>query len=287
MKNISRRDFLGKSAILGSAVIAAGLPSGLGAHPVSRLVKLPLGFQTWTIREELGKDFAGTLKKMADMGYESVEMCSPSGYKGPFESLISMAPKEMLRIINNAGLKLESTHYNMNELRTKLDDRISFASESGQKQMIVASSGVPKNAPMSEWIKFAGELNSIGMKTKNAGVQMGYHNHHMEFEKINGELIYDTLLKHFDPEYVKMQFQVAVINIGYKASTYFNDYPDRFISAHLADWSYLENKSVPLGKGIVDWKEFFESAKKGGVKNIFVEMHPDTFSESATFIKTL
>ena len=119
---------------------------------------------------------------------------------------------------------------------------------------------------MSEWIKFAEELNSIGMKTKSAGIQMGYHNHHMEFEKINGELIYDILLKHFDTEYVKMQFQVAVINIGYKAAAYFNDFPGRFISAHLADWSFLENKSVPLGKGIVDWKEFLNQPRRADCK---------------------
>ena len=66
-----------------------------------------------------------------------------------------------------------------------------------------------------------------------------------------------------------MQFQVAVINIGYKASDYFNKYPGRFISAHLADWSASDKKSVPLGKGIVDWKEFFASAERGRSKKYF------------------
>ena len=116
---------------------------------------------------------------------------------------------------------------------------------------------------------------------------MAYHNHHTEFEKIDGNLIYDALLKQLDPEYVKMQFQVAVISIGYKASDYFTKYPGRFISAHLADWSSAENKSVPLGKGIVDWKEFFATTDKGGVKNIFVEMDLETFKESASYIKSL
>jgi len=84
-----------------------------------------------------------------------------------------------------------------------------------------------------------------------------------------------------------MQFQVAVISIGYKASTYFTKYPDRFISAHLADWSADEKKEVPVGKGIVDWKEFFSTLKTGGVKNIFVEMGLETFKESASFIHRL
>jgi L-ribulose-5-phosphate 3-epimerase UlaE len=116
---------------------------------------------------------------------------------------------------------------------------------------------------------------------------MGFHNHHGEFEKIDGVLIYDALLKQFDPEYVKMQFQVAVISIGYKAAEYFQKHPGRFISAHLADWSPEEKKNVTLGKGIVDWKEFFASTNKGGIKNIFVEMDPATFKESAVFIKSI
>ena len=60
---------------------------------------------------------------------------------------------------------------------------------------------------------------------KKAGIQAGYHNHHMEFEKLDGQFIYDALLKQLDPNYVKMQFQVAVISFGYKASDYFNKFP--------------------------------------------------------------
>jgi L-ribulose-5-phosphate 3-epimerase UlaE len=109
----------------------------------------------------------------------------------------------------------------------------------------------------------------------------------MEFEKIGETLIYDALMKQFDPDYVKMQFQVAVISIGYKASDYFTKYPGRFISAHLADWSPTEKKSVAMGKGIVDWKEFFNTFEKGGVKNVFIEMDISTFKDSADFFHNL
>jgi len=289
MNTISRRQFLGKSALgIGTAVVASQLPLNLGAETFSKPVKMPLGFQVWTLKDKLVKDFAGTLKMMAGLGYKSVEMCSPPGYAAfGFGPLVNMKAKEMRQIINDAGLTFESTHYGMNELRNDLDERIAFAMESGQKQMILSSFGLPGKASMSDWLKAADELNKIGVRTKNAGIQMGYHNHHMEFEKIDGTLIYDALLKEFSPEYVKMQFQVAVISAGYKASDYFKKYPGTFISAHLADWSSVENKNVALGKGIVDWKEFFASVKMGGVKNIFVEMDPETFKDSATYIHSL
>jgi len=289
MKNLSRRQFLSKSALgIGSAVIASHLPVNLSANSFLKSVKIPLGFQVWTIKDQLIKDFPGTLKMMAGLGYQSVEMCSPPGYVAAgFGPLMKLKAKEMLQIINDAGLKFESTHYGMNELRNNLDERVQFASESGQKQMILSTFGLPQSATMSDWMKAADELNKIGEKTKKAGIQMGFHNHHMEFAKIDGELIYDALLKQFDPNYVKMQFQVAVINMGYKAATYFKNYPGRFISTHLADWSSAEKKNVVLGQGVVDWKEFFSATKKGGVKNIFVEMDPETFKDSATYIHSL
>ena len=153
--------------------------------------------------------------------------------------------------------------------------------------MICSSFWLPKGATMGDWMKSVDELNEIGLKTKKAGLQMGFHNHHMEFEKLDGELIYDQLLKHFDPGLVKMQFQVAVISIGYKAADYFTKYPGRFISAHLADWSTSDNKQVAIGAGIVNWTDFYKAAEIGGVKNFFVEMDMDKFAPSAAFLHTI
>jgi sugar phosphate isomerase/epimerase len=189
--------------------------------------------------------------------------------------------------VKDIGLKLESTHFNMGELRTNLAERIAFASESGQKQMVCSSFGLPEKATMSDWMKACDEINTMGMKSKESRIQMVFHNHHKEFEKIDGNLIYDAMLKQLDPDYVKMQFQVAVISVGYKASDYFKKYPGRFISAHLADWSAADNKQKPVGQGDVDWKEFFASVDKGGVKNIFVEMEPETFKPSIDYLNKL
>jgi sugar phosphate isomerase/epimerase len=286
MKKLSRRQFLNKSAFgIGSAVIASQFPLNLSAGILHEGVKMPLGFQTWTVRDLIAKDFPGTLKMMAELGYQSLEMCSPPGYAAlGFGPLMKLKPTEMKQIINDAGLICISSHYGIQEFREHLDERIEFAMESGQKQMILSTFGLPSKAALSDWQKAADELNSMGAKAKKAGIQMGFHNHDMEFGQIDGTLIYDTLMKQFDPEYIKMQFQVAVIRLGYRASTYFTKYPGRFISAHLADWSATEKKEMPIGQGIVDWKDFFATLETGGVKNIFVEMERNTFKESATLL---
>lgn len=286
---INRRQFIEKSAWgIGSVVLSTQFPNMIAAATSAKVLKKPLGFQVWTIKDQLIKDFPGTLKMMSGLGYKSVEMCSPPGYESSgFGPLVKLKASEMKRIVNDAGLVLESTHYGMGELRDNLNERIDFALESGQKQMICSSFWLPKDATMSDWMKASDELNEIGAKTKKEGIQTGFHNHHMEFEMIDGKLIYDALMEHFDPELVKMQFQVAVISLGHKAADYFEKYPGRFISAHLADWSSVENKQVPIGKGIVNWKELLAAAEKCGVKNYFVEMDSAAFSDSANYLLKL
>lgn len=287
MNTIHRRSFLRKTAAgLGGAFFFSHLPKGLLAQ--AGLLDLPIGFQTWTVREMLSKDFDGTLKMMAEQGYRLTEMCSPKGYvNAGFGSLVSMNPTEMRKRIEDAGLRCPSCHFGLNEFSEEnLADRIAFAQQLGLEQMICSSFGLPKTASLDDYLVAADKLNKAAEKIKQAGLQAGFHNHSIEFAKLNDQLIYDALLKRFDPDLVKMQFQTEVINLGYKASDYFTRYARRFVSAHLSDWT-ADKKQVPIGKGVIDWKEFFAAAKTGGVRNFFVEMEPDTFKESAIFIRSL
>ena len=284
----TRRSFLKTSGYaFGSAAVLSTL--GCESKEGGEKTVESFGFQVWTIREKLFEDFAGTMKMMAGLGYKEVEMCSPLGYSDAgFAPLHKMSGVEMRAIIEDAGLVCRSSHYNLGELRDSLDDRIEWSQQMGITQMILASFWLPEGSTsIDDYRRAADELNGIAEKTKAAGLQMGFHNHHMEFEKRGDELIYDALLDQLDPDLVKMQFQVAVVNIGYQAADYFRKHPGRFISAHLSDWSAEKDAQVPIGQGDVDWVDFFETAKIGGVKNVFVEMAPETFEESARFLASL
>ena len=287
MKPINRRNFISTTAKAGGA---AFMLSQLPSHFFEAAGKtgMPLGFQSWTIRNELGKDFPGTLKMMADIGYRQIEMCSPKGYEQiGFGAFTKMKTSDIRKTIEDAGMTCPSCHFGFTEFNDEnIDDRIVFAKELGLTQMICSTFWMPKTATLKDYRDAADKLNKAAEKINKAGLKTGFHNHDFEFAMLEGKLIYDELLAAFDPKSVKLQFQTQVIVHGYKAADYFTKYPGRFISAHLSDWS-ADKKEVALGQGVIDWKEFFTAAKKGGVKNMFVEMGQDKFKDSAAYLAKL
>lgn len=272
---ISRREWLGGAA---AAVAASGM---LRADPLG----MPIGVQTWIVRDEIQKDFAGTLRMLAESGFKTIEMCSPPGYG--WKSLQSLSAAELRKTIQAAGLHCESSHYGFRELKEHADERIAFAKELGLRQMVVSTFALPNTATLADWLAAASELNTIGEKTRKSGIQLGFHNHDFEFHEIDGALVYDKLMGALNPDLVKMQFQVSVISLGYKAQDFMRKYPGRFLSMHLADWAPAEKKQVPLGKGAVDWPDVFQAAKIGGVKNYFVEMDLDLTKASVPYLHSL
>ena len=274
---MNRREFL--------AGTAAALTA---AHVMADPLGLPIGCQTYPVRDAIGKDFDGTLKTLEGAGFQAIEMCSPPGYASSgFGPLAGMKAAEMRSRIEAAGLRCESCHYQFKELKENLDERIAFAKELGLKQMVLSTFGLRKDATLSDWTRAAGELNDIGEKTMTAGIQLGYHNHDGEFQEIDRVLPYDSLMRTFDPKLVKMQFQTSVVSLGFQAATYFRKYPGRFLSIHVADWSSAEKKQVAVGQGVIDWKELFGAAKGAGVRNYFVEMNLDLMRASMPYLKAM
>lgn len=287
MKQINRRKFLLQTTkAAGAAFALSQIPNQLLAAAKSN--NMPIGFQSWTVKEMLSKDFAGTLQTMAGMGYKMIEMCSPKGYATiGFGAFTTMKTADIKSTINDAGLTCPSCHFGSAEFYDdKIDDTIQFAKDMDLSQMICSTFWLPKTATLNDYYVAAEKLNKAAEKIKGAGMETGFHNHEFEFNMLEGQLIYDALMSRFDASLVKMQFQTEVINLGYKAADYFKKYPGRFISSHLSDWT-ADKKEVAIGQGVIDWKEYFATLKTGGVKNIFVEMDFDKFKDSAAYIHNM
>ena len=285
MPAISRREFF-KNTATGAAV--AGLLSASARELRANPLGMPIGCQTWPVGKLIAKDFPGTIKILADAGFERVELCSPVGYSDSgFAGIGKYKGPELRRIFGDMGVKCESSHFSIKELRDDLAGRIAWAKDVGLTQMMVPSLDGPRHPTMDDVKRAADEYNKMGEQAAKAGIQQGLHNEDFELSMVGGKRTYDILFDLLDPKLVKFQFQVSTISKGYDAADYFTKYPGRFISMHVQDWSSVTKKTMAVGQGTLDWKKIFTAAKTGGVKNYFVEMNLDLMKASVPFLRQL
>lgn len=285
MPGFNRREFLERAAK--GAAMTGGIAAGalkLFANPLG----LPIGCQTYPVREMIAKDFPGTIKQLADAGFQRVELRSPIGYaKAGFGDLAKYNGAELRKILGDAGVECHSSHFSIQELRKDLPGRIAWAKDVGLTQMMVPSLDGPRNPTMDDVKRAADEYNKMAEQSAKADIQQGLHNEGFELSMVEGKRTYDVLLHLLDPKLVKFQFQVSTISHGYDAAEYFTKYPGRFISMHVQGWSAKTNSIVPVGQGTLDWKKIFTAARTGGLKNYFVEMNLEFMRESVPYLKNL
>jgi len=285
MAMLSRREFVKNATTYAAAVnfLSAGVLE-LHANPLG----LPIGCQTWPVREMITKDFPGTIKILANTGFQMIELCSPVGYADSgFAGLAKYKGSELRKILSDAGVGCVSSHFGIQELRENQQRAIDWAKDVGLTQMLVPSLDGPKNPKMDDVKRAADEYNKIAERAANAGIQQGLHNEDFELSMVDGKRTYDLLFGLLDPKLVKFQFQVSTISQGYDAAEYFTKYPGRFISMHVQGWSKEEKKIRPVGQDSLDWKKIFTAAKTGGIKNYFVEMDLEKMKASVPYLRNL
>jgi sugar phosphate isomerase/epimerase len=282
MPGISRRQFC-KNAATGTAAGVLSVGS-VDANPLG----LPIGCQTYPVRAMIAQDFPGTIKKLTEAGFQTIELCSPVGYtRSGFGGLAKYKGSELRSMLGDLGVRCISSHFSIKELRENPADRIAWAKDLGLTQMMVPSLAGPKNPTMDDVKRAADEYNKIAEQSAGAGLQQGLHNEDFELSTVDGKRTYDILFDLLDPKLVKFQFQVSTVSRGYDAAEYFTKYPGRFISMHVQGWSAQTQKIVAVGQGTLDWKKIFTAAKTGGIKNYFVEMDLDLMRASVPYLRNL
>ena len=285
MSTVTRRDFL---KVAGTGTAAAGFLAAGGMELNADPLGLPIGCQTWPVRDMIAKDFPGTIKTLAAAGFKSIELCSPIGYvDSGFGGLSKYSGAQLRRILSDAGVTCVSSHFGLDELRKDQERSIAWAKDVGLTQMLVASLDGPKNPTMDDVKRAAEEYNRIAERAHKAGLQQGLHNEDFEVSMVGGQRTYDLLFKYLDPKLVKFQFQVSTIEQGFHAARYFRKYPGRFISMHAQGWDARTKKIVAVGQGTLNWKDIFEAAKVGGIKNYYVEMALPMMRASVPYLRKL
>ena len=269
----SRRSFL-QQGIAITAVLAASRSGDAWALGSSQ----PLGIQLYTVDQELQKDVPGTLRQVRAIGYKEVET---AGFGG-------LTAKQFRKELDAAGLACHSAHLQMNaaDLSPVLDDARTVGAH-----FAVCSAMLPPSASsqptVDDYKKMAARLNEIGRAAKQSGLQYAYHNHNMEFRKLDGQTIgYDVLLHETDPALVDFEIDCGwMIAAGYKPVEYFKQYPQRIKMLHIKDFvrgskvstslaKDLRPQGTELGRGHIDYKPILAAASQIGVRYYYVEQEP-------------
>jgi sugar phosphate isomerase/epimerase len=232
---------------------------------------MPIGFQGYDARFLLTKDWDGGWAEMRGIGFQSVDLVSFKGYGYEKSPLADMPAKQIRQKLQSIGMLAENCQYYFAELHQSFEEKMAFSHELGLKNIICAPD-TTRMKTTDDWKWQASQLNELGVKVKQAGFRLGYHNHDQEFLPIDGVIPYDLLMEGTDPKLVSFQIDVGNLTFaGANALQYLHKYPTRYFSMHAKD--YLPGKtSVPVGQGILNWKEIFTAAKKTPIENYFAEV---------------
>jgi len=258
MTSYSRRNFL---------VSAAALAGAAWSRPLG----LPIGLQPYTVRGDLKQDCAGTLKKIAAIGYEQLELS---------ESFYGMETRELQQLLKSLGMTTPAGHYGYPKDDSDWAKKIEHAKMFGIRYMITNTPSEWRKT-LDGWRRAAARFNELGEQCRKAGIVAAYHNHHFEYKVMDGVLVYDELLRLTDPKLVAMELDCFWTRFaGHDPVSYLEKYPGRFPLLHIKGMkpgykpSTGSVEGVPyteVGSGIIDWKPIFQAAKKSGLKAYFVE----------------
>lgn len=268
MDSIDRRDFLRAGLMASASLLAAGGSLDLYANPYG----IPVGLQLYTVRQQLQKDFAGTLHKVAAVGYKEMEF---AGFDKETAAHVS-------QLLKSDGLVGRSGHFGYEQLDSGLPKVLDDAHTIGMSYIVLPSLPESLRHSVDNYKRAADFLNKTGEKCKKAGIHFAYHNHNRDFEKFGNLIALDLMLQHTDPASANFEMDCFwVTRAGYDPVAYMEKYPGRFPLLHVKDerrhyaptatGSTPNAAFAPVGKGIINWERIFKAAKKGGMKYYFVE----------------
>jgi len=269
MTTLSRRSFVAMSAMLPWAFARAASKS------------VPVGLELYSVREILKTDLEGTVRAVAEMGYQCVE------FYAPYTEWTETQAKKMRKLMDELGIRCYSTHNGEDAFaQDKINRTRDLNKILGAKYVVLAHAD-PKPAP-DGWKGVADELNAAADRLESSGLKVGYHNHQAEFTAKDGQRPMEVLAKNTKPS-VALQLDVGTcLEAGSDPVEWIKANPGRIRSIHCKDWSPDNGYKVLFSEGVAPWEKIFAAAESvGGIEYYLVEQEGSRFSELETAKKCL
>ena len=261
---------------------------------------LPVGLQLYSVRNEMEKNFEGTLKAVAEMGYEGVE----------FAGLFGKAPAEIKALLEKYGLTAVSAHVPLIEMLADMDKVLADYKEIGCEYIAIPYVDEEYRPGRPDYPETLKKIDALGKKARAAGVTLMYHNHDFEFVKIDGEYGLDVMYSTVSPEHLQTELDTCWVNVGgEEPAGFIAKYSGRTPVVHLKDFVMqgrekpkklyaligidedkdedVEDFSFkPCGYGVQDMPAIIAAAEKSGAKWLIVEQdRPDKGNTEMSAVK--
>jgi len=227
------------------------------------MLKNQVALALYTVRDEIAKDYIGTLKKVAEIGYPAVQI-SGGG---------NLSAIELRTALSDFGLKSAGAHIPLAALETSLESVLEYNQIIGNKYIVCPWLPEERRKDATSYRQLAKVLTEIGAKCKKQGFQLCYHNHSFEFVKFDGVYGYDILLQSSDSNLVQAEIDTYWVHHGGEnPAAYIRKYKNRCSLVHLKDMANDEKKSfAEVGYGILDWDDIFAACKEANAQWYIVE----------------
>jgi sugar phosphate isomerase/epimerase len=268
---ITRRTFMQQAGSFASAALV------FPAFPSSEARRYKIGLQLFTVNQAMNQDAAGSLRRVAAMGYEEVETY---GLDPAALTYYGMPAREFATLLQDLALTTPSGHYDPQRfLNAPVDDMNRYIDACAEGARILGQQYVtwpflePGTRTLDTYKRVAERLNVIGARLAKVGLHAAYHNGGGEFIDQSGQVGYDIILKETDPSLVKLQIDLYWFSHDTDQSPrdWFERAPGRFEMWHVKDMHKVSRDYTELGNGTIDYTRIWPDAAMSGMKHFFVE----------------
>jgi len=261
-----------------ATVTAADTPKAAGTGDS---FKGPLGLQLYSLRDQFSKDVPGTLERVREFGFSTVELAGTYG----------KSPEEFSALLAKHNLKAVAGHFGYERFR---DDPEGVAQEAKALGLAWAGTAwVPHSGKVDEnWVKETAKVfNHAGEVLAKHGIKFYYHNHGYEFVPFEDGTLFDLLVKETKPGLVYFEMDVMW-------TLFPGQDPAQLMAKHGNRWGLMHVKDlkkgvatgsltggtdprndVVIGTGQTDWVALLSAARKAGVQYYFIEDESPTVLE--------
>ena len=262
---------------------------------------LPVGLQLYSVRGEMEKDLAGTLAKVAEMGYEGVE----------FAGLFDRDPAEIRELLAANGLVPVSAHVPLADMLSDIDKVIADYSAIGCKYVAIPYVDEQYRPGTPDYPETLKKIEALGRRFAEAGITLMYHNHDFEFVKLGDKYGLDVMYETVPAEFLQTELDTCWVNVGGEdPAAYIDKYCGRTPIVHLKDFvmkgrdkpkklydligieddgeeaSEEDFSFKPVGYGVQDMPAIIAASERSGAKWLIVEQdRPDAGNTELSAVK--